>query len=104
LKTIDLEINPDFADFIEKVEKVDYLSDGEDVTLEPGESFEVLFKLKVGKLPNEEVDNFDAFGRDLARSQIVSRAPPSANRDTAKHKAGTVTSPVKGGKEETSQT
>jgi len=51
---INLEINPDFADFIQEIEKVDAI--GEDkLLLEPGESFDCLFKLKVKKLDKEAI-------------------------------------------------
>jgi hypothetical protein len=48
-----LEINPSLAEFIEEIEKVDILNDS--ISLEPGESFDCLFKLKIKKIDAEAI-------------------------------------------------
>lgn len=52
LTLIKLEINPDFSNFIEEIERVDAMG-GDSIILQPGESFECLFKLRIKKLDAE---------------------------------------------------
>ena len=64
LSMIKLEINPEFAPFIEEAECVNAL-DGETIDLQPGESFECLFKLKVKKLDADALRKINyLFGED----------------------------------------
>ena len=62
---LNLEINPNFTEFIELVERVDTIGDDEDIKLMPGESFDCLFKIKVKKLDAEALRNLNyLFGQE----------------------------------------
>lgn len=60
---INLEINPDFTLFIEEIEKVDVLD--EKIFLEPGESFDCLFRIKIKKLDAEMLRNINSIFGNL---------------------------------------
>lgn len=53
LRGLKLQINPEIADFVDIVDSVgcdtDY-EDGEMLCIEPGESYEILFKIRVNKV------------------------------------------------------
>lgn len=63
LSKINLEINPDFIPFIEEVEKVDVLD--EKIFLEPGESLDCLFRIKIKKLDAEKLLNINSIFGNL---------------------------------------
>jgi hypothetical protein len=52
LNLVELQMNPEFESFIKLVQKVSNLEDG--IVLKTGESFECLFEIDVGNIPDEE--------------------------------------------------
>ena len=59
IKNLKLQLNPDIADFVEIVDSVGCNTDGEreelgqddePLSIEPGETYDILFKLKIGKV------------------------------------------------------
>lgn len=59
LQQLNLEINPNFQDFIELIERVDTIDEGQKIILEPSESFDCLFKIKVKKLDADALRNIN---------------------------------------------
>ena len=59
IKNLKLQLNPDIADFVEIVDSVgcntdaereEMGQDDEPLSIEPGETYDILFKLKIGKV------------------------------------------------------
>ena len=52
LKDLKLQLNPEVAEFVEIIDSVGCEQDPDDeqLCIEPGETYEVLFKLKVGQV------------------------------------------------------
>ena len=58
---------------------MDSFDDEESILLEPGESYDILFRLKVGNLPSDELENFDTMdGLGMAKSQLLPRQDNSS--------------------------
>lgn len=73
---LDLFVNPEYSQFIQKLETI-HLLDGNAVVLKTGESFECLFKLKIGDLPEEE--DFTSVLGGGARTPLLQKPSPSDN-------------------------
>ena len=79
LVMLDLFVNPEYSKFIEKVEAIHLLADSS-VVLKTGESFECLFKLKIGELPEDyDTEDLTSMLNGGPRSCVLQKPLPSDN-------------------------
>ena len=76
---LDLFVNPEYSTFIEKIEAIHLLADSA-VVLKTGESYECLFKLKIGDLPDDfDTEDLTSMLNGGARSAWLQKPLPSDN-------------------------